>query len=314
MGAGGHGRDHHGHDHHGHGTAAARHRGRLAVVLAITVGVLLAEVVGALWSGSLALLADAGHMGADAAGIAVALFAVWMAARPATERRTFGWQRAEILAALGNATLLLALSAYIIYEGVHRLFAPAEIRTDIMIGFGLLAVVGNAVSLWLLRSGQRESLNVRGAFLEVLSDLLGAVAVVVAALLMRFTGFIRADAIASLAIGVMILPRTWRLLKDATDVLLEATPRGVDLAEVRAHLLDTPGVRDVHDLHAWTITSGVPVMSAHVVVDEAVLADDGYGRLLDRLHECMAGHFDVEHSTLQLEPAGHRDHEGARHD
>jgi cobalt-zinc-cadmium efflux system protein len=313
MGAGAPGHDHHGHDH-GHGTAAARHRGRLAVVLAITVAVLLAEVVGALWSGSLALLADAGHMGADAAGIAVALFAVWMAARPPTERRTFGWQRAEILAALGNATLLLALSAYIIYEGVHRLISPEEIRTDIMIGFGLLAVVGNAVSLWLLRAGQRESLNVRGAFLEVLSDLLGAVAVVVAALLMWFTGFLRADAIASLVIGVMILPRTWRLLKDATDVLLEATPRSVDLAEVRAHLLGEPGVRDVHDLHAWTITSGVPVMSAHVVVDETVLADDGYGRLLDRLHECMAGHFDVEHSTLQLEPAGHRDHEGARHD
>jgi cobalt-zinc-cadmium efflux system protein len=311
MGAGAPGHDHH---DHGHGTAAARHRGRLAVVLAITVAVLLAEVVGALWSGSLALLADAGHMAADAAGIAVALFAVWMAARPPTDRRTFGWQRAEILAALGNATVLLALSAYIIVESIRHLITPEEIRTDIMIGFGLLAVVGNAVSLWLLRAGQQESFNVRGAFLEVLSDLLGAAAVVVAALVVRFTGFLRADAIASLAIGAMILPRTWRLLRDATDVLLEATPRGVDLAEVRAHLLDEPGVRDVHDLHAWTITSGVPVMSAHVVVDDAVLADDGYGRLLDRLHECMAGHFDVEHSTLQLEPAGHRDHEGARHD
>jgi cobalt-zinc-cadmium efflux system protein len=298
---------------HEHATAAHGHRRRLAAVLAITVGVLLAEVVGALLSGSLALLADAGHLAADATGIGLALFAIWMAERPTTSRRTFGYQRAEILAALANGVVLLGLSGYIGYEAVHRLIHPAPVRLPAMITFGLLAAAGNGVSLLLLAAGRRESLNIRGAFLEVAADLLGALAVLVAALVIAFSGFTRADPIASLAIGVLIVPRTLRLVRDAVDVLLEAAPHEVDLDEVRSHLLSAPGVRDVHDLHAWTITSGVPVMSAHVVVDDAVLADGGYGRLLDRLHDCLAGHFDVEHSTLQLEPAGHLDHEGAKH-
>jgi cobalt-zinc-cadmium efflux system protein len=298
---------------HEHGTAAGAHRGRLAAVLAITVGVLIAEILGAVLSGSLALLADAGHVAADATGIGLALFAIWMADRPATSRRTFGYQRAEILAALANGVILLGLAGYIGYEAVHRLVHPAPVRLAGMAAFGLLAVLGNAVSLLLLASGRRESLNIRGAFLEVAADLLGALAVLVAAAIMSLTGFTRADPIASLAIATLIVPRTLRLVRDAVDVLLEAAPHEVDLDEVRRHLLSAPGVRDVHDLHAWTITSGVPVMSAHVVVDDQVLADGGYGRLLDRLHDCLTGHFDVEHSTLQLEPAGHVDHEGAKH-
>ena len=303
-----------GHAHgHGHGTAAAAHRGRLAVVLGITVVVLAVEVVGALRSGSLALLADAGHMAADAGGVALALFAVWIAGRAPSAKRTFGWQRAEILAAAVNAVVLLGLSAFILYEAVQRLIDPEPVRAGTMIVFGVVGAVGNLVSLLLLAKGQAASLNVRGAYLEVLNDLLGSVAVLAAALAIWLTGFTRADAIVSLGIGLLIIPRTLRLLRESVDVLLEATPRGVDLDEVRRHLLEAPGVLDVHDLHAWMITSGVPVMSAHVVVDEAVLSDGGYGRVLDHLHECLNGHFDVEHSTLQLEPAGHVDHEGAHH-
>jgi len=302
--------DHHSHDH---ATAATRHRGRLTAALVITVVVLLAELVGAALSGSLALLADAGHMAADAAGIGLALFATWMAGRPATSRRTFGYQRAEILAALANAAALLALSGYVAYSAVLRLMDPPEVEAGIMIAFGVVAAVANGVSLTLLAAGRHESINVHGAFLEVFSDLLGALAVIAAAVLVATAGFALADPIASLLIAAMVVPRAVRLLKDAVDILLEAAPRGVDLDDVRRHLLDEPGVKDVHDLHAWTITSGLPVMSAHVVVDDAVLGDGGYGRLLDRLHECLAGHFDVDHSTLQLEPAGHADHEGAGH-
>ncbi|MQA97130.1 MAG: cation diffusion facilitator family transporter, partial [Streptosporangiales bacterium] len=298
---------------HGHVTAAGRYRKQLTYVLLISLTVLVLEVVGALVSGSLALLADAGHLAADTAGIALALFAVWAAGRPATNRRTFGYQRAEILAAVVNAVVLFGIGALILYEAVSRLIEPPEVQPGVMVAFGLVATAGMGLSLWLLRRGQGESLNVRGAFLEVLSDLLGAAAVVIAAVIIAITGFTRADAIASLLIGLMILPRTWRLLREAVDVLLEAVPRGVDLDEVRDHLRRQRGVIDVHDLHAWTITSGVPVLSAHVTVDERVLADGGYGRLLDRLHHCLEGHFDVEHSTFQLEPSGHADHEGARH-
>jgi cobalt-zinc-cadmium efflux system protein len=294
-------------------TAAGRHRYRLVAVLAITTAVLVAEIVGAVLTGSLALLADAGHLTADAAGIGLTLVAVWMAARPATPRRTYGLQRAEILAALANCALLLALCGYIAVEGIQRLVRPAPVAGSAMVVFGVAAAAGNAVSLAVLAGGQRESLNLRAAFLEVASDLLGALAVIAAAVVVAATGFTRADPIASLLIAALILPRTARLLRDTLDVLLEATPREVDLDDVRRHLLSAPGVEDVHDLHAWMITSGVPVMSAHVVVDDAVLADGGYGRLLDRLHDCLAGHFDVEHCTLQLEPSGHVDHERAHH-
>ncbi len=299
---------------HKHGvTAAGRHRRRLAAVLAITVAVLVAEVVGAVLSGSLALLADAGHLAGDAVGIGLALFAVWMGGRPTTPQRTFGYQRAEIIAALVNGLLLLGLAGYVGYQAVLRLIQPEPVGTTIMVVFGLVAAVGNGISLLVLSVGQKESLTIRGAFLEVASDALGALAVLVAAGVLALTGFTRADAIASLAIAALIVPRTLHLLRDAVDVLLEATPRGVDLEEVRRHLLDAPGVRDVHDLHAWMITSGVPVVSAHVVVEDAILADGGYGRLLDQLLDCLAGHFDVDHSTLQLEPAGHVDHERAHH-
>ncbi|MEU4327684.1 cation diffusion facilitator family transporter [Nonomuraea dietziae] len=301
-----------GHGHgHGHATASAHHRKRLMIVLPLTLSVLVVQVVGAIMSGSLALLADAGHMATDGAGIALALFAIWIAGKPASARRTFGYQRAEILAAAVNAVLLLGLSGYILVEAVRRFADPEPVGGTIMMVTAAVGLVANGVGLWLLRDGKDESLNLKGAYLEVLGDLLGSVAVLTGAIVIQLTGWVAADALISIVIALLILPRTWKLLREAVDILLEATPRGVDLAEVRKHLLEAPGVTDVHDLHAWTITSGVPVMSAHVVVEEEALTR--CGPLLDRLHECLAGHFDVEHSTLQLEPAGHVDHEGARH-
>jgi cobalt-zinc-cadmium efflux system protein len=303
-----------GHSHgHSHSTATGTHRNRLFAVLAITLSIMVAEVIGGLISGSLALLADAGHMLTDAAGVGLALLAAAFAARPATPQRTFGYMRLEILAAVINALLLFAVAGYVLIEAVQRFNHPPEVSTVVMLTIATVGLVANAGSLLILRGGQRSSLNLRGAYLEVLGDLLGSAAVIVAAIVIGLTGFTQADAIASAAIGFMILPRTWALLREALDVLLEATPKGVDLAEVRQHINETQGVLDVHDLHAWTITSGQPVLSAHIVVTEDALADGGGGVVLDQLGQCLSGHFDLEHCTFQLEAPGHREHESSQH-
>jgi cobalt-zinc-cadmium efflux system protein len=307
MGAG------HAHGHsHGPGpagTAGSAHRGRLRTALCLTLAVMAAEVVGGFVTGSLALFADAGHMATDSAGIAMALVAIHFANRPATERRTFGLARAEILAAVLNALLLFGVGAVLVYEAVRRLLSPTGVEGGATILFGLVGLVVNGISLALLMRGQRESLNVRAAFLEVGADALGSLAVVAAAVVILATGFLRADPIASLLIALMIAPRTWSLLREALDVLLEAAPKDVDLAEVRAHVLSLPGVKDLHDLHAWTITSGLPVLSAHVVVEERALDERGHEALLHDLQGCLGDHFDVAHCTFQLEPAGHAAHE-----
>jgi cobalt-zinc-cadmium efflux system protein len=300
-----------GHDHAGDLTATGRHRGRLSAVMAISAGIAAAEIAGAVVSGSLVLVADAAHMAADAAGVGLSVLAAYVAARPASGRATFGYARAEILAATVNALLLFGLAAFIIAQAVQRLAAPPPVGSGVMIVFGLVALAGNGISLLLLRGGRTESLNVRGAYLEVASDTFGALAVIVSGVVILTTGFLLADPIASLAVALLILPRTWRLLRDAVDVLLEASPRGVDLTLVRAHMTGLAGVTDVHDLHAWTITSGLPVLSAHVVVDPAVLAANQSAAMLDALQDCLRGHFDVVHSTFQLEPAGHAEHEPA---
>jgi cobalt-zinc-cadmium efflux system protein len=287
----------------------AGHRRRLAIVLAITCAVLVAEVAGAFASGSLVLLADAAHVATDAGGIALSLLAMWFTTRPASPRRTFGFYRLEILAAVANALLLCGVAVYVLVEAGLRLARPPEVATGTMLVLGVVALAGNTCSMWLLRHGQAESLNLRGAFLEVFSDLLGALAILAAATVIALTGFLRADPIASGLIGLLILPRTWKLLRESVEVLLEATPYGIDLDDVRRHLLEAQGVVDVHDLHAWTITSGMPVLSAHIVV-----ADPGAsGQVLDRVCECLRGHFDIEHSTIQLEPVTHQDHEGTTH-
>jgi cobalt-zinc-cadmium efflux system protein len=300
---------------HSHGvTATGRHRQTLIAVLALTTLVAVGEVIGAVITGSLVLFADAAHMAADAAGLGLSLFAAFAAARPPTERRTFGYARAEILAAMANAVLLLAMAGFILYEAIQRLVSPEAVGSGLLIVFGVIALAANAVSLLLLRQGQAESLNLRGAFLEVASDTLGAAAVIVTGVIIATTGFTRADPIASLVVGLLILPRTWRLLRETVDVLLEASPRGMDLNEVRRHMTTLNGVRDVHELHAWTITSGLPVLSAHVVVDPEFFDDGRCFSMLDRLQDCLRGHFDVEHSTFQLEPAGHASHEHPMHD
>lgn len=292
---------------HVHGTVTGAHRGPLAAVLAITLTLAAVEALGGVLSGSLALLADAGHLLADAVGVALSLLAAWFAARPPTARRTFGWQRAEVLAATTNAVLLLVVGGAVLLGAVRRLSAPPDVHAAAMAGVAAVGLVGNAVSMLLLRRGQAGSLNVRGAFLEVLSDALGSGTALAAAAVIALTGFRQADAVAALAVGLLILPRAWRLLGDAVHILLENAPAGVDLEHVRRHLLQTPGVLDVHDLHAWTITSGMPVLTAHVVVERADYTD--CGTVLDRLSDCLSGHFDVAHSTLQLEPVGHAGHE-----
>jgi cobalt-zinc-cadmium efflux system protein len=290
-------------------SAAGAHRGRLAAVFAVTLVILVVELVGAALSGSLALLADAGHVLADGAGVGLALLAIRFAARPASPQRTFGYYRLEILAAVVNAVLLFGVAGFVLVEAWRRLTEPPAVASGLMLAVAAVGLVANAVSLWLLRDGQKTSLNMRGAYLEVWGDLLGSVAVLAAAAVIALTGFQVADPITSALIAVLILPRTWRLLREAVDVLLEAAPKGVDLAEVRRHLVETPGVTDVHDLHAWTITSGLPVVSVHVVLER----DADAGQVLDGLGACLAGHFDIEHSTFQLEQPEHRGHEGATH-
>ncbi|CAL9613643.1 cation diffusion facilitator family transporter [Streptomyces sp. enrichment culture] len=305
-----------GHDHgHGHGhaapggTATAAYRGRLSIALGITLSVMVVEIVGGVLADSLALIADAAHMATDALGLGMALLAIRFASLPATPRRTFGYARAEILAALANCLLLLGVGGYVLYEAIERFITPAGTEGGLTIVFALVGLAANMVSLSLLMRGSQDSLNVRGAFLEVAADALGSVAVLISAAVILTTGWQPADPIASLVIGLMIVPRTVRLLRETLDVLLESAPKGVDMAEVREHILDLDGVEDVHDLHAWTITSGMPVLSAHVVVRSDVLNAIGYEKMLHELQGCLGDHFDVEHCTFQLEPGGHAEHE-----
>jgi cobalt-zinc-cadmium efflux system protein len=304
-----------GHDHgHTHGasvtgTAAAAYRGRLRIALSITLTVMVVEIVGGLLADSLALIADAAHMATDALGLGMALLAIHFANLPPTEKRTFGYARAEILAALANCLLLLGVGGYVLFEAIQRFVTPAGTEGGLTIVFGGIGLVANMISLTLLMRGQRESLNVHGAFLEVAADALGSVAVLISAAVILTTGWQAADPIASLVIGLMIVPRTLKLLRETLDVLLESAPKGVDMAEVRAHILALDGVEDVHDLHAWTITSGMPVLSAHVVVRSDVLNAIGNEKMLHELQGCLGDHFDVEHCTFQLEPSGHAEHE-----
>lgn len=290
-------------------SAARASRDSLILVLGLTLTVLIVEVAGGLLSNSLALLADAGHMLTDAAGIGLALLAIWMAGRPADRNRTFGYVRLEILAAVVNAVLLFGVAAFVLWEAWRRVAEPTEIASGLMLAVALGGLAANGVSLWLLRDGQHLSLNLRGAYLEVMGDFAGSAAVIVAALVIAVTGWTAADAVASAIICVLILPRTWRLLRDAVDVLLEATPKGLDMGRVRSHILEAPGVSDVHDLHAWTITSGMNVVSAHVVLDHG--ADPP--AVLDHLCRCLSGVFDIEHSTFQLETADRRRLEEVSH-
>jgi cobalt-zinc-cadmium efflux system protein len=303
----------HDHGHAHHVTATGQHRRALAGALAVAVVIFAVEVAGALLTGSLALLADAGHVLADAGGVALALGATLLAARPATGRRTYGWARAEILAAAINGLVLAGMGVYVFVEGTRRLFEPAQVDAGGMALFGAIGLAGNLVGVALLYRARNTGLNMRGAFLEVATDAATSVGVIAAAVVIAATGFSRADAIVSLLIGLVIVPRALRLLREAVDVLLEAAPAGVDLGGIRDHITGLDHVSGVHDLHVHTVTSGLPVLTAHVVVDDSCFHDGHAPQLLDALQECLAGHFDVDHSTFQLEPAGHTTHEHAHH-
>jgi cobalt-zinc-cadmium efflux system protein len=308
----GHQGAHHGHDHSTQIDGPADRR-RLTAVLAITVAVLAAQVTGALISHSLALLADAGHLLTDAAGLALALFASVLATRPATSERTWGYLRAEVLAAAAQATVLLAVGGFVLVEAVRRLIEPPDVTSSAMIWFGVVALLGNAVGLAVLAGRRSGNLNLRAAFLEVVNDALGASAVVLAGIGLALTGWSRLDAVASLLIGCLIVPRTLRLLRESLTVLMESTPAGLDLEHVREHVLRVEHVRGVHDVHATLVATGLPVLTAHVVVDDSCFHDGHVPQLLDALQQCLAGHFDVAHSTFQIEPVSHAEHEHARH-
>lgn len=289
------------------------HERRLMIVLAITATVLVAEVVGAAVSGSLALLADAGHMLTDVAGLTLAWAASALAQRPVTLARTWGFRRAEVLAAAGQAAVLLAVGGLVVVEGIRRLVDPPEVASTAMLAFGVVGLVGNMIGIAVLAGSRSENLNMRAAFLEVVNDTLGSVGVLVAAAVISVTGWLRADALASLLIGALIIPRTLKLLRESVDVLLESTPKGLELGAVREHLLTVAHVRAVHDLHASQVATGLPVLTAHVVVDDASFHDGYLPSLLDELQECLAGHFDVDHSTIQFESGSHADHEPSAH-
>ncbi|MDZ8172192.1 cation diffusion facilitator family transporter [Microbacterium xanthum] len=297
------------HDH-ASGVRGASNRRLLTVSLVITASVMIVQIVGAVLTGSLALLADAGHMFADTAALVIALVASIIASRPAKDRRTFGYQRAEVFGALINGVVLIALSVWIAVEGVSRLLngGDHEVAGGLMLVVAVIGLIANAVAMWLLSAAQRHSINVRGAYLEVLGDLIGSAMVIIAAVVIVTTGWAGADALASLAIAVLIVPRAIALLREAASVLSEAAPDSVEVAEIRAHIVATPGVQTVHDVHVWQLTRGAPVFSAHVVVDEACLRDGRGPAILASLQECLADHFDVEHSTFQLEPADHLEH------
>jgi len=284
------------------GSAGARHRRNLVIALGLTTAYLVAEVVGALISGSLALLADAAHMLTDVGGMALALLAIWFAARPPNASKTYGYLRTEVLAALANAVVLLVLAIYILYEAYERLLAPPEVLSTPMLIVAVIGLVVNLVSMRLLAAGSKESLNLKGAYFEVLADMLGSIGVIVSALLIMFTGWTLADPLIGAAIGLFIVPRTWALLKHAVNILLEGTPAGFDLGGLEGALRALPDVTDVHDLHVWTLTSGVDAMSGHLVIGDG--ADQQ--ALLVAARELLHEQFDISHSTIQIETTASR--------
>lgn len=295
----------HSHDHSG------ANRTRLAWAFGITAAILVAEIFGAIWTNSLALLVDAAHMLTDTLGLLLALTAANLVMRKPTTKRTWGFRRAEVLSATLQSALLLAVGIYAGIDAVRRLFAPAEVQPAGLLIFGLVGLAGNAVSMWIISAGRNNNLNMRAAFLEVVNDALGSVAVIVAALVINFTGWMRADSIAALVISALIVPRALRLLGETTHILLESTPRGLDLLAVREHLEQQPGVIAVHDLHASQIASNLPVLTAHVVVEDSMFSAGVTGQLLHDLQKCVADHFavSIEHSTFQIEPDSHRNTE-----
>lgn len=295
----------HGHNHD-HSTV---NRNRLIWAFVITASILIAEVVGALLTNSLALLVDAAHMLTDSFGLLLALTAANLVLRKPTLKRTWGFRRAEVLSATLQSALLLAVGIYAAIDAVRRLFIPTQVHADGLLIFGIIGLAGNLIAMWIISGGREANLNMRAAFLEVLNDALGSVAVIIAALVIHFTGWTSADSVAAVVIAALIVPRAVKLLGETTHILLESTPRGLDLEAVRAHLEQQGGVITVHDLHASQIASNLPVLTAHIVAEDRMFTAGATGQLLRDLQQCVADHFEVsiEHSTFQIEPQSHRD-------
>ena len=285
----------------------------LGIALGLLVAFMVFEVAAAVVANSLALLADAGHMLVDVGAIAGSLIAIRLAARPETGAHTYGLKRAEILAAAGNGLALLVVAAVVGFEAVVRLVHPVAVRGGVLIVVAAVGVAVNLVATLVMSRADRRSLNIEGAFRHILTDLYGFTGTLVAGIVIVVSGFDRADAVASLLVVALMLKASVQLLRPALRILLESTPEDIDLEEVRRHLLELPEVQSVHDLHAWTLTSSLPIVTAHVVVTDDCFTTGEAGRVLDHLQECLSGHFDVEHSTLQFESAGHIEHELGGH-
>lgn len=303
MGAG------HGHGGSGGETSASRHKGSLKWALAMTGTFLVVEVVGGLWTGSLALLADAAHMATDVGGLFMALVAVRFAERPATPQMTYGYVRTEVLSAMANAVVLLVVTIFVLREAWARLSEPIEILGGPMLAVAVAGLIVNLISMRMLHAGSKESLNLKGAYFEVLADMLGSVGVILAALVVMLTGWTIADPIIGAAIGLFIVPRTWILLKGALRILLEGAPAHVDTGLLRQRLIEVPGVVDVHDLHVWTLTSGLDAMSGHLVVGDMARA----GAVLAAAREAMQEDFGITHATIQIEDAAAAQTEDSNH-
>jgi len=299
---------------HAHGVGAETDVRYLLIALALLAAFMVTEIVVALVSGSLVLLSDAGHMLSDVGAIGASLWAIRLAARPARGAWTFGWKRAEIISAAGNGITLLVVSGIVAFEAIRRLIHPPAVEGGPVLVVALIGVVVNIAAAWVLAKANRSSLNVEGAYQHILTDLYGFIGTVIAGIVILTTGYTRADSIASLFVVALMLRAAYGLLRDSGRVLLEAAPEGIDLDEIRAHLLETDHVHDVHDLHVWTVTSNLPTLSAHVVIDDSCFLDGHAPQMLDQLQLCLVGHFDVEHSTFQLETAAHAGHEPGFHE
>ena len=297
-----------GHDHgSGSGTAGAQNRRRLAITLGLVTVYMVAEVIGGLLTNSLALLADAGHMLSDAGALALSLFAIWIAQKPPTRQRSYGYYRTEILAALANGATLVAVSSYIFYEAWQRFGEPPHVQGELMMAIAGGGLLVNLAGLWILNAGRAESLNARGAWLHVLTDALGSVGAIVARALIWAFGWAWADPAASVIIGLLVIYSSWALLKETVGVLMEAAPGHIDVDEVLLSMKQLPGVTAVHDLHVWTITSGMISLSAHVTA----AGDRPSSALLRQLRTLLQDRFGIDHITVQLEPADYREPEAA---
>jgi cobalt-zinc-cadmium efflux system protein len=301
------------HRGHAHGLQPGADTRYLVVALGLISAFLVGEVVAAVLSGSLALLADAGHMLTDVAALGTSVWAARLARRPAGGAWTFGLKRAEILSAAVNGVSLVAIGAVITVEAIRRLFTSPEVAGGVVLVVALVGAAVNLAATLALARANRSSLNVRGAFLHLLTDLYAFLGTAVAGLVILLTGWTRADSVASLVVAGLMLYGAWGLLRDAGRILLEGAPDEVALDEIRAHLTEVSHVVDVHDLHVWTVTSGLPVLSAHVVLEDRCFSDGHAPQVLDTLQACLVGHFDVEHSTFQLESPAHVEHERASH-